>query len=351
VAHLFKVMLTGNFGIVHLFLPHAYLVGAPLAFFSRIPVRIMSRRSLNLYQTERWFLRPLEKLLHRTMSAIVANSVMVWRELREQEAVPDKRLAIIYSGVDTERFASGEDAREQLRKSLAVSESDLVITSVANLIPYKGHHDLIRAIAHAAPNLSRQWKLLIVGRDDGIGAELKQMVHGYALTEHVVFLGARDDVPDILAASDIGVLPSHQEGFPNAALEVMAAGLPMIVTDVGGAAEAVQHNVTGFVVERGDPEALSAAILRLVHDHELRSRFGHAGQRQIAAQFSLDRCVSDYELLYSNLIARSGIPQRLRARNVLAARTPGPDDQGRSNCDTILDMGYSSTCLSGGSRS
>ena len=121
------------------------------------------------------------------------------------------------------------------------------------------------------------------------------------------FLGQRLDVDRLLQAADFGVLPSRaNEGFSNAILESMRAGLPMIVTDIGGNAEAVVDGETGFVVPPADPSALAAALLRLAQHPDLRRKLGAAGRERVRTVFTLDACVANYRALYDELFMSSG---------------------------------------------
>jgi glycosyltransferase involved in cell wall biosynthesis len=178
----------------------------------------------------------------------------------------------------------------------------LVLVLVANLIPYKGHADLLRALAMARDRLADDWTLLCVGRDDGIGGELAALARDLGLGRHVRWLGHRDDGPALLAAADIGLLCSHEEGFSNAILEGMAAGLPMVVTDVGGNAEAVLDDDTGLVVPARDPTRLAEAIVALARDPARRQAMGAAGRRRVATKFTRQACVLAYERLYEGMI-------------------------------------------------
>jgi glycosyltransferase involved in cell wall biosynthesis len=174
---------------------------------------------------------------------------------------------------------------------------------IANLIPYKGHRDLVDALAQAAPHLPAGWRLLVVGRDDGVGETLREQARHLGLADHILFMGPRGEVAEILAASDIGILCSHEEGFSNAVLEGMAAGLPMIVTRVGGNTEAVIDGETGIVVPPRAPTDLAAAIVRLVADPGLRARFGAAGRQRVQKEFGVDRFVQAHCALYRGLQA------------------------------------------------
>jgi glycosyltransferase involved in cell wall biosynthesis len=303
-AHLFSVMRQRRPAIVHFFLPAAYLVGAPAAISAGVPVRIMSRRSLNVYQRSYPLVQNLERRLHRRMSAILGNSRSVVRELAETEDVPVRRLGLIYNGIDVARFTDA-GSMAATRAELGLGPQTLTLVIVGNLIPYKGHGDLLAALGQAAPRLPPDWRLLIVGRDEGIASALQAQAAGLDIARNVTFLDTRNDVPEILNASDIGVICSHQEGFSNAVLEGMASGLPMIVTDVGGNAEAVLDGESGIVVPPHDPVHLADAIVRLANDPPLRARLGDAGRRRMAEHFSLDRSIGAYDALYRAL--QSGV--------------------------------------------
>ncbi|MDJ0894087.1 MAG: glycosyltransferase [Alphaproteobacteria bacterium] len=297
--------------LVHFFLPVSYLIGLPATFIAHVltpfrgalPLRVMSRRSLNRYQLTRPFIRRVERLLHGGCSAVIGNSRAVVGELEAEGVRPD-RLRLIYNGIEV---TPAEPAATASRRApLSLPEDAVVITQVANLIPYKGHADLLEAFAKLRSAAASDAVLCLVGRDDGIGPQLVDQARSLGIAEQVKWMGVREDVADILAASDIGVLSSHEEGFSNAILEGMAAGLPMVVTRVGGNPEAVLDGETGFVVEPRDPEGLAQALGRLTDNPDLRRRMGEAGRQRAADHFSLTRCVEDYERLYASLNGSQG---------------------------------------------
>ena len=318
--HLTWLLRAERPAIAHFFLPEAYLTGGLCALAAGVPVKVMSRRSSNLYQLKRPWIARVERWLHRRMSRITGNSQAVIREL-EQEGIPAPRLQLIYNGVD---LPAPPDAatRAKTRTSLGLAADALVLITVANLIPYKGHLDLLEALAHAGDALPAGWRLLCAGRDEGYGAELRRHAERLGLRDRVLWLGGRSDIPHLLGAADIGVLASHEEGFSNAILEAMAAGLPMIATDAGGNAEAVLDGTTGYVVPRRQPQALAAAIRRLAGDAGLRHRLGMAGRERVAAQFTLSQCVDRYEDMYRRLGAS---PVYLQAADRASARDGNPD--------------------------
>jgi glycosyltransferase involved in cell wall biosynthesis len=304
VPHLTFSMLKRRPAIIHFLLPEAYLVGAPIAGLARIQIKVMSRRSLNLYQTN-GLVRRFEYWLHRSMSAVLGNSLSVISELRG-EKVQSRRLGLIYNGIDVSAF-SKFNARQAQRESLGIAPDSFVMCMVANLIAYKGHRDLLDALGRTARELPAKWHLFLVGRDDGIGAQLQEQAERLGIRKNISFLGSRSDIPSLLAASDLALLCSHQEGFANAILEGMAAGLPMVVTDVGGNAEAVINGETGFVVPAHNPDRLADAILRLAKDPSMRSAFGAAARRRVNEHFTMERCVVAHDQLYRKLLA-GGVP-------------------------------------------
>lgn len=299
--YLFYCLLRERPRIVHMFLPASYLLGAPLARLTRTPIVLMSRRSLNNYQRNRLLVRRLECFWHKRMTAVIGNSQRVVAQLIDEEAAPRERTVCIYNGVDVNAFKCTR-LKTDVRRELGIDQDALVLISVANLIPYKGHVDLLRGLSSASENFPSEWVLLCVGRDDGIGESLKELTHKLGLNSHVRWMGTRGDVPDLLGAADISVLASHEEGFSNAILESMAAGLPVVATDVGGNAEAVVDGETGLVIPPRDSEALGNAIAKLAKDLKYRKKLGAAGQRRARDYFSLERSVAAHIVLYKALL-------------------------------------------------
>lgn len=294
-AQVFLYFLTERPAVVHFFLPKNYLVAGPLSVLCALPFRIMSRRSLNTYQQKYpSFLRKLEHWLHSRMDVVLGNSQCVVDQLIMEEGVKPECAKLLYNGLSLEKASSND-----IRAELDLSKDSLVFVIVANLIPYKGHADLLEAFSKV--NIEGGWDLLIVGNDSThIQCDLEAQAEILNIASHVHFLGVREDVSDVLHCADVGLLTSHEEGFSNAILECMAAGLPMIVTDVGGNGEAVLNGNTGLVVSARDPSALAGALQQLSDDAELRMCFGKAARLRQEEKFSLSACVLAYEKIYKN---------------------------------------------------
>ena len=289
--------------LIHFFLPHAYLLGSICSLVTGHRARVMSRRSLNSYQVKHPVLARVERWLHPLMNAILGNSKAVVRQLKLEGVSPD-RLGLLYNGIDLSQFNHLPN-RAAVRQSLGVNDRALLLVCVANLMPYKGHADLIHALDEVRKDMPGDWAIAMVGRDCGIGCELRQLAGELGIAQHVLWLGERSDAVAIYAAAEIGVLSSHEEGFSNSVLEGMAAGVAMVVTDVGGNGEAVLDGHCGRVVPSRDPQALGTAILALAKDEVARQRMARAAQQRVLEQFSLKACVEKYAGLYRALLGDS----------------------------------------------
>ncbi len=288
--------------IVHCFLPEAYLMGGTAAALLGVPVRVMSRRSLNDYQRKHLLAGWLERRLHRHMTALLGNSQAVVAQLAA-EGMPAERIGLIYNGVALPAVKHG---RAEVRQAFGLAPETLVFVLVANLIPYKGHADLIEAVAKAGTRLPAGCRFVCVGRDQGHGTALRLLAKMQGVADRFLWLGQLADhgqVASLLAAADAGLLVSHEEGFSNSVLEGMAAGLPMLVTDVGGNAEAVGE--CGLVVPAREPAALAEALVILA-DPARRAALGQGAAARAAARFSMSAMIDGYDNFYKDLAAGRG---------------------------------------------
>ena len=285
--------------IAHFYLPGPYLIGAHVAIAARVPVKIMSRRSLSDYQRNWPLVAKLERRLH-------AQDGRCDRQLAGGGAPADRGghsrsqgADLIYNGIEASHALPD---RAEARRALGIADDTLVGVVVANLIHYKGHRELIGGLSHLEQELHSDWRILVAGRDHGIRADLEALAATRGISHRIQFLGEYSDIPGLLAAADFGLLTSREEGFSNVILEGMAAGLAMIVTDVGGNAEAVIHAETGLVVPPRNPKAISDAIVTLARDPGARKRLGAAGRKRVEEEFSIDKCVKAHADLYEDML-------------------------------------------------
>ena len=210
----------------------------------------------------------------------------------------------IENGVDIDLFAREKDVRG-LRSSLGLADGDMVIGVVANLKKVKNHLFLLQALAKVAEELENV-KLIIVGRGsagetDNTEDNLRLFVNNHHLAERVSFLGYRTDIPELLQVMDVFCLTSLREGLPIGLIEAMAAGLPVIGTNVEGIRDVITPNVDGILVELDDVAALKDALTSLTRDLQWRDRLGCAGRIKAVERYSLQRCVREYERLFLSL--------------------------------------------------
>lgn len=301
---LFRQLKSERPDVVHFFLPEPYLVGLPAAVAACVPYRLMSRRSQARYQKDHPLLARIERWFHRGTTLLIGNSRAMVDDLLGECGDPGK-VALIYSGVEVPPLPD-ERARLNHRRALGIPADALVFMKVANLIPYKGHSDLLAAFAIAKAQLPTPWRLVLVGRDEGVGHKLREQAVRLGLDDYIVWAGERDNAADDFNSADVAVLASHEEAFSNALLEAMSRALPVIATAVGGNVDAVADSETGRLVPPGDPQVMAAALIELGQATHLRRRWGAAGRVRVEQLFSLERCVARYAGLYRWLAA--GMP-------------------------------------------
>ncbi len=216
--------------------------------------------------------------------------------------LPPERICVIPAPVDLQRFAVSDAERaalrERMRAKLAIGPEEQVVVSVARLTWDKGYGVIIDAAQRLAAQ-GRKVRFVAVG--DGRHAEpIKAAVQAAGLSESFIFAGWQDDVLPWYCLADVAVLASFREGLPLAPLEAMAAGIPVVVSDLPGCLEEVEHERTGLVFPVGDAAALAAAIGRLLDDPDLRTRLSSAA-RQAAMKYDISATLPRQIELYRRI--------------------------------------------------
>jgi glycosyltransferase involved in cell wall biosynthesis len=256
------------------------LIGGTLA---RVPLRIASRRDILLPQRTSGQ-RRLQRLVYRLAHRVVANSEAAADQLR-QEGVPDPALIVVPNGIDLARY-----------EPAPLRTEPRIVTTVANLRGEKGHDVLLRAAAIVTAQ-APEVRFRIVG-DGPMRSRLSSIAVELGIAHVVEFLGHQEDVPEVLRDSDVFVLPSRTEAFPNALVEAMAAGLPVVASDTGGIPELVTHDRNGLLVPVGDHTLMAAAILSVLRDRSRAGALASAARQTIEARYSFHRMVQSFESLY-----------------------------------------------------
>ncbi|MGA3129044.1 MAG: glycosyltransferase, partial [Candidatus Korobacteraceae bacterium] len=213
------------------------------------------------------------------------------RFMIEKVGISRRKLRVIPGGVDLSPCAI---SREEARRMLGIPLDGLVAVTVARLSPEKNHSMLLRAFARVQKKLDS--RLLLVG-DGPERSAIETEIARLSLQRSVTLLGVRSDIPEILAASDVFLLSSTREALPLAVLEAMAAGLPVVATNVGDLPMIVKEGVTGLLVNPDDERAFANALFELLSDANRAKELGSRG-RKLAEGFSVEAMVRAYESLY-----------------------------------------------------
>jgi sugar transferase (PEP-CTERM/EpsH1 system associated) len=289
--------------ILHTWMIHANVVGRVLGQMVGVPIIITSRRNVNIGGNAREY-------INRWTASLGDRAIAVCELARQVEiertGVPSEHVVTIYNGVDVGQFSdSSPQSAAQILKTFGIPTDAPLVGSVGRFRPQKGYADLLVAMKQVKENAPNA-RLLLVGGGE-LQADLEAKVLSLGLDGVVTFAGIRADVPEILAVLDVFVLSSLWEGMPNAILEAMAAGLPVVATAVGGTPDVVVDGVTGFLVPPRDPSALAKALATLVRDPDLRRRMGQAGRERVLQHFSVERMVERTQNLYEQLLSAKGL--------------------------------------------
>jgi len=286
--------------IVHSYSFYGNVFAIPPGRFAA-PVVVASIRDRGPYLT------PMQRRVQRHVCRF-ADCILVNAEAVKDWLIADgydaSQIVVIPNGVDLRRFVGGD--RAAIRRSLGVPESARLVGVVSRLSRLKGIEDFLQAAAIVAA-ADDQVRFVIVGEPSPIKNreyldELSELARTLGIGDKVMFTGLRSDVPAILSSLDVSVMPSLNEALSNVLLESMAAGVPVVATEVGGTSEALEDGVNGILVPAARPQLMAAAIERLLAQPALAGRLAHEARRTIEARFSLERMVSATESLYEQLL-------------------------------------------------
>jgi glycosyltransferase involved in cell wall biosynthesis len=311
-ARLVRLLRTERIDVLHTHKFGSNVWGAVWGVAARLPVVVAHEHTWSFQG------RTIRRLLDRHLVArfsdvVVAVSDFDRQRMLELEHLPAAKVVVVANGIPPLPPARGD-----VRAELGIPAGAPMIGAVAVLRPQKALWVLVEAAARLR-DVFPELRVLVAG--EGIGdepARIRALVAERGLTDVVHLLGHRPDVSDILAALDVAVLSSDFEGSPLSVLEYMAAGKPIVATDVGGIPAMVSHARGGLLVPRRDPGALAAAIETLLRDPALRQRMGEHNRERQRLEFDSEASIRRIEQLYVDLFARSA---RAR-REGWTARTP-----------------------------
>ncbi len=281
--------------ILHGWMFHGNLLARLAGWAAGVPHVITHRHNTEIGGMRR---ERLKRLTRRLDERVIAICELARQNEIERTAVSPDKVMTIYNGIDLAPFQQAADTA--VRREFGIPDDAPLLGVVGRLHPQKGHTHLLAAFpairqAHPAA------RLLVVG-DGALLMPFMALVEAMGMADSVILTGTRADVPEILAALDLFVLPSLWEGLPIVLLEAMAAGLPVAATAVGGTPELVVDGETGLLVPPADPGALATAVNRLLDDPAAARRMGQAGQERVSRHFTVRRMADQIESLYLSLL-------------------------------------------------
>jgi sugar transferase (PEP-CTERM/EpsH1 system associated) len=298
VRDLARLLRAERIALLHSHLYHANLYGRIAAFLAGVPAIATVH---NVYARRKFHRKLLNRLLSRASARVIAVSEEIREDLVKHDGIDPKKVSVVHNGIDVRRVDTVL-TREQARARLGVLDDELLIGCVGRLEEQKGHRFLLEACATLKNDPGNRLRLLVVG-DGRLRQDLEHRAAALGVGASVSFLGTRHDVPEILRALDIYVMPSLWEGLSIAMLEAMAAALPIVISDVSGTAQALGDNEHGVLVPPGDAAALAEALRSLAREPGRRRALAMSARQRVQERFSIDAMMSQLASIYDDALA------------------------------------------------
>lgn len=281
--------------VVQTALPTSDMIGRILGRLAGVPVIVSSVRGRNADKPawQRWLDRRTAFIPDR----VVVNAREAGQSAIENEGVKQEQIVLIPNGVAAPR---PEKSRGAVLASLDIPANAMVIGAVGRLHASKGHGDLISAFASLATDMPGVF--LVIAGEGGLRGSLQRQIADLGLAGRIRLPGARDDIGDLLGAIDVFAHPSRWEGMPNALMEAMAAGLPVVASSVDGIKVLVADGVTGLLVAPGATGDLAVKLRTLLLDRTTALELGRKAAARMTEEFELERMFDTYDNLYRSLL-------------------------------------------------
>jgi len=246
--------------------------------------------------------------LYQLINPLIQRYIALSNELEEfllgQVVVKETKCTKICNGVDTERFVPVDNASKEILPQGFLPEGALLVGTVGRMETVKDQLLLVNGfieLLQREPELKQRLRLMLVG-DGSMKESIAQRINEAGIGQLVWMTGSRNDVPELMAALDVFVLPSKAEGISNTILEAMATALPVVATDVGGNAQLVVDGETGFIIPSEAPTVLADKLQQYVTDSVLLERHAKASRLRVEQQFSLVHMINQYQTVYEELL-------------------------------------------------
>ena len=297
---LYKLLKRGKYDLVHTHSSKPGIIGRLAAKAAGIKCIVHTVQGFAFHQhsskVQVFLVGLLEKLAGMASHKVIFVNSKDRDVASKMKLVPNHKMVIIHNGVDLNQFNSGNG----VKNGNGIRTNGAMVGMVARLWEQKAPQDYIAAIPKVVDKIPDA-KFLVIG-DGPLEQELKEMSDKLGIKENVQFLGWRQDINDLLKVIDVVVLPSLWEGLPVSILEAMALSKPVVATNIKGNNELVVHGQTGYLVKPGNPEEISAYVLKLLNDQPLAQKMGRLGHSRVKEKFALKKIVEQTSSLYENLL-------------------------------------------------
>jgi glycosyltransferase involved in cell wall biosynthesis len=304
LLNLYKLFKSHRYDLVHTHSTKAGLLGRVAAWWAGVPYIVHTIHGVPFemngnYRSSLYI--SLERLVGSVTDCVICVGDVLRQEIAAWNMVPRERLSTIYSGIDLAGYVPQLSAA-QMKQELGIGDARPIVGCIGRLSEQKAQHYLVDAIGYLTGKYP-QIKLILVGDGDR-RSHLERRVHDNGLSSHVLLLGDRNDIADLLNIFNVYAMSSLWEGVGRALTEAMYCGLPIVATPVNGVTELIQHEVTGLLTPTRDPNALASSIDRLIVDGNLARQMG-SNARQKAEEFmGGERMIKAIEEVYRHLCRR-----------------------------------------------
>ncbi len=302
ILKLSKIIRSKSIHLVHSQGPRA-------DFYARIASRIANVPVINTVAVvvDNYDVMFLKKILYilcdRLTQRFVNKFIVVSQSLhefliKEHGIAPDK-VTTIYNGIELDQYKPNLGPSDKFRKEFLARKDELVVGSVGRITYEKGHEFLLKSVPKVLESFPRT-KFVLVG-DGQLKLKLESLARELEISQTCMFLGFRDDIPQVLSLFDVFVLPSIMEGHPIAILEAMAMAKPIVASDINGIREQIENRRTGLLVPPGDPQALAKAINQMLKDRNKARKMGMEARKRVDEMYDIKRQVALHEEVYKEI--------------------------------------------------
>ena len=299
VFYSFKAIKAVNPAMIHSYLGIPTIIAGLVKIFLSHKIHIVSKRN-QLSRPDAFYKESvLEAWVMKRADIVMGHSAEVIQELRSI-GIKDSKLKLVHNGINTSKYTKEEKLRKLRRKQLGWDGKRIFIL-VANLIPYKGHEFLFRALKDFSEEEknNNNWRVIMAGQgSDYFQKHLQTLTEQYNIQDNIEFLGQVHNIKPLLEAADVGLLLSTHEGFSNAILEYMASALPTIATNVGGNKDSIIDGQTGYLISYNDISSLVEKMNLFISEPNKCITMGQKAKEKAIRDFSISASIDGYEAIY-----------------------------------------------------